>query len=236
MIDNHEELKYLNIYNDNKLIITFIIIMKSFLIILFLFFSNYIFSQSGELLIQQYNKGPSLDNYYSKLEIYMGGDIFRINKNEKTKPLINFGGNIEVVYNLSPTFGIKSGMYYFPVKYYYKKNETFKDLIKYISIPIGLTLAPTRKSKFSMGVNYNVINKAIFYNGNIKGEYSLDDYKNTFGFFIGYEYMIWKVIGINIKYKFSKENTINELIKPEKYKGLMLTIKLKTFSSKIINK
>tara|TARA_B100000959_G_C14542538_1_gene444201 strand:- start:207 stop:590 length:384 start_codon:yes stop_codon:yes gene_type:complete len=127
-------------------------------------------------------------------------------------------------------------MYYFPVKYYYKKNETFKDLIKYISIPIGLTLAPTRKSKFSMGVNYNVINKAIFYNGNIKGEYSLDDYKNTFGFFIGYEYMIWKVIGINIKYKFSKENTINELIKPEKYKGLMLTIKLKTFSSKIINK
>ena len=210
--------------------------MKYFLIILLLFFSNYIFTQSGELLIQQYNKGPSLDNYYSKLEIYMGGDIFRINKNEKTKPLINFGGNIEVVYNLSPTFGIKSGMYYFPVKYYYKKNETFKDLIKYISIPIGLTLAPTRKSKFSMGVNYNVINKAIFYNGNIKGEYSLDDYKNTFGFFIGYEYMIWKVIGINIKYKFSKENTINELIKPEKYKGLMLTIKLKTFSSKIINK
>jgi len=210
--------------------------MKYFLIILLLFFSNYIFTQSGELLIQQYNKGPSLDNYYSKLEIYMGGDIFRITKNEKTKPLINFGGNIEVVYNLSPTFGIKSGMYYFPVKYYYKKNETFKDLIKYISIPIGLTLAPTRKSKFSMGVNYNVINKAIFYNGNIKGEYSLDDYKNTFGFFIGYEYMIWKVIGINIKYKFSKENTINELIKPEKYKGLMLTIKLKTFSSKIINK
>jgi len=105
-----------------------------------------------------------------------------------------------------------------------------------MSIPIGLTLAPTRKSKFSMGVNYNIINKAIFYNGNIKGEYSLDDYKNTFGFFIGYEYMIWKVIGINIKYKFSKENTINELIKPEKYKGLMLTIKLKTFSSKIINK
>jgi len=210
--------------------------MKYFLIILLLFFSNYIFTQSGELLIQQYNKGPSLDNYYSKLEIYMGGDIFRMNKNEKTKPIINFGGNIEVVFNLSSTFGIKSGMYYFPVKYYYKKNETFKDLIKYISIPIGLTLAPTRKSKFSMGVNYNVINKAIFYNGNIKGEYSLDDYKNTFGFFIGYEYMIWKVIGINIKYKFSKENTINELIKPEKYKGLMLTIKLKTFSSKIINK
>ena len=210
--------------------------MKYFLIILFLFFSNFILSQSGELLIQQYNKGPSLDNYYSKLEIYIGGDIFRMNKNEKTKPVINFGGNIEVVYNLSKTFGIKTGMYYFPVKYYYKKNEDYKDLIKYLSIPIGLKLSPTKKSKFSMGINYNNMKKAIFYNGNIKGEYSLNDYENTFGFFIGYEYMIWKVIGINIKYKFSKENNVNELIKPEKYKGIMLTIKLKTFSSKIINK
>ncbi len=127
MIDNHEELKYLNIYNDNKLIITFIIIMKSFFNNSFAFFFQIIFfTQSGKLLIQQYNKGPSLDNYYSKLEIYMGGDIFRINKNEKTKPLINFGGNIEVVFNLSSTFGIKSGMYYFPVKYYYKKTKPLK--------------------------------------------------------------------------------------------------------------
>ena len=210
--------------------------MKYFLIILFLFFSNFILSQSGELLIQQYNKGPSLDNYYSKLEIYIGGDIFRMNKNEKTKPVINFGGNIEVVYNLSRTFGIKTGIYYFPVKYFYKENEAYKDLIKYLSIPIGLKLSPTKKSKFSMGINYNNLKKAIFYNGNIKGEYNLNDYENTFGFFIGYEYIIWKVIGINIKYKFSKENNVNELIKPEKYKGIMLTIKLKTFSSKIINK
>ncbi len=236
MIDNHEELKFLNTYNGNKLIIIFIILMKYFLIILLLFISNYINSQSGELLIQQYNKGPSLDNYYSKFEIYMGGDVFRMTKNEKTKPIINFGGNIEVLYNLSKSFGVITGVHYFPVKYLYKKNEDLKDLIKYISIPLGLKLSPTEKSKFSIGINYNDIKKAIFYNGKIKGEYSLNEYKNTFGFFIGYEYMIWKVIGINIKYKFSKENTINELIKPEKYKGIILTIKLKTFSSKIINK
>ena len=236
MIDNHKELLNINVFIFNNLIITFIIMKKCFLIILFIISPNYIFSQSGELLLQQYNKGPSLDNYYSKAEIYIGADIFRMNKNEKTRPIINFGGNIEVIYNLSKTFGIKTGLNYFPVKYFYKNDEKLKDLIKYISIPIGLKLRPTEKSKFSMGINYNDIKKAVFYNENIKGEYNLNEYENTLGFFIGYEYILWKLVGINVKYQFSKENSLDKIIKAEKYKGLMLTIKLKTFSSKIINK
>ena len=92
--------------------------MKNFVLIIFLFNSNYFFSQSGELLIQQYNKGPSLDNYYSKLEIFLGGNLFLMNKNEKTKPIINFGGNLEAEFNISKTFGIKTGLYHFPVKYF----------------------------------------------------------------------------------------------------------------------
>ena len=75
--------------------------MKTLVLIIFLFSSNYLFSQSGELLIQQYNKGPSLDNYYSKLEIFLGGNLFLMNKNEKTKPIINFGGNLEAEFNIS---------------------------------------------------------------------------------------------------------------------------------------
>ena len=210
--------------------------MKKLFIITFLFNSNFLFSQSGELLLQQYNKGPGLDNYYSKLEIFLGSDIFLMNKNEKTTPIINFGGNFEAEFNISKTFGIKTGLYYFPVKYFYKNNENLKDLIKYLTIPIGIKLSPTKKSKFSMGINYNIIKEAIFFNGNIKGEYNINEYKNNIGFFIGYEYLFWKMISLNIKYKFSKENSIDKLIKKEKYKGLMLSLKLKIFKSKIINK
>jgi len=210
--------------------------MKNLQIIIFLFYSHFIYSQSSELLIQQYNKGPGLDNYYSKLEIFLGGDLFLMNKNEKTKPIMNFGGNLEAEINISKTFGIKTGLYHFPVKYFYINNENLKDLIKYLTIPIGIKLSPTKKSKFSMGINYNIIKEAVFYNGNLKGEYNLNEYKNNIGFFIGYEYLIWKMIALNIKYKFSKENTIDKLIKQEKYKGLMLSLKLKIFKTKIINK
>jgi len=210
--------------------------IKYILIIFFIISSKYIFSQSGELLLQQYNKGPSLDIYYSKIEIYVGADLFRMNKNKKTKPIINFGGNFEIIYNLSKTFGLKTGLNYFPVKYYYKNDENLKDLIKYISIPIGLKLSPTEKSKFSMGINYNSVKKAVYYNENDKGEYNLKEYKNTIGLFIGYEYIMWKIVGINLKYQFSKENSPDKIFKTEKYKGFVLTIKLKTYSSKIINK
>ena len=56
------------------------------------------------------------------------------------------------------------------------------------------------------------------------------------GFFISYEYLIWKIISLNIKYKFSKLNDIDKEIKQEKYKGFMLSLKLKIFKTKIINK
>ena len=54
--------------------------------------------------------------------------------------------------------------------------------------------------------------------------------------FISYEYLIWKIISLNIKYKFSKVNNIDKEIKQEKYKGFMLSLKLKIFKTKIINK
>ena len=64
--------------------------IKKYLIIILLIYPFYNFSQSGELLLQQYNKGPSLDNYYSKIEVFIGSDLLRINKNENTNPIINF--------------------------------------------------------------------------------------------------------------------------------------------------
>ena len=78
-----------------------------------------------------------------------------------------------------------------------------------------------------MGINYNIINKATFYDENLKVEYNLYEYKNNLGFFISYEYLIWKIISLNIKYKFSKVNNIDKEIKQEKYKGFMLSLKLK---------
>ena len=232
MIDNHKIYKKFSLKYNNYLYR----IMKNLVLIIFLFNSNYLFSQSGELLIQQYNKGPSLDNYYSKLEIFLGGNLFLMNKNEKTKPIINFGGNLEVEFNISKTFGIKTGLYHFPVKYFYINNENLRDLIEYNTIPLGIKLVPTKKSKFSMGINYNIINKATFYDENLKGEYNINEYKNNMGFFISYEYLIWKIISLNIKYKFSKVNNIDKEIKQEKYKGFMLSLKLKIFKTKIINK
>ena len=55
-------------------------------------------------------------------------------------------------------------------------------------------------------------------------------------FFLSYEYLIWKIISLNIKYKFSKVNNIDKEIKQEKYKGFMLSLKFKIFKTKISNK
>ena len=52
-----------------------------------------------------------------------------------------------------------------------------------------------------MGINYNIIKEAIFDNGNLIGEYNINEYKNNIGFFISYEYLLWKMIALNIKYK-----------------------------------
>jgi len=210
--------------------------IKKYLIIILLIYPFYNFSQSGELLLQQYNKGPSLDNYYSKIEVFIGSDLLRINKNENTNPIINFGGNFELIYNITNTFGIKTGVNYFPIKYSYKNDENLKDIIKHIIIPIGLKLSPTKKSKFSMGINYNTIKKALYFNSNEKGEYDLSLYKNSFGLFIGYEYLIWKGLAAKIKYQFSKKNTTTKKIESEKNSGFVLTIKLRVLRTTIINK
>ena len=59
----------------------------------FLFYSINSLAQGGELLIQQYSKGPRLDQNFSKWSIRLGPQLNRINTNlGTTSPTLTLGG------------------------------------------------------------------------------------------------------------------------------------------------
>ena len=114
-------------------------------------------AQGGELLIQQYNRGPQLDRNYSKWSFKIGPQLSRLNTDLGTSsPTITLGGLFEIEYRLSKTVGLKTGSHYVPVSYTYAVNDsTGQDFLKYVSFPIILKLQPTNKMSFGLGVLYH---------------------------------------------------------------------------------
>ena len=104
------------------------------------FFSYFSQAQGGELLIQQYNQGPVLDNFYSRWSINLGIQVNRINTDkENTNPKITLGSLLQLEYNVSQTVGFISGLNYTPISYSYTiKDSLGQDNLKYFSIPLGI--------------------------------------------------------------------------------------------------
>ncbi len=145
------------------------------------------FSQGGDLLIQQYSKGPGLDQNFSKWSLRIGPQINRINTDLKTSsPTLTLGGGMEIEYGLSKTTGLVIGAQYTPISYSYNEGDSSAtDRLKYISLPFLLKLQPTTKISFGLGLVYQ-----IYLNGEKKLEkekvkvitlYEEGIFKNTIG-------------------------------------------------------
>jgi len=134
-------------------------VKKNFLLFLgisFLCGSFLVFAQGGDLLIQQYNRGPQLDSNYSKWSFRLGPQLNRINTDlGTTSPTLTFGGLVEIEYRFSKTVGLVSGAQFTPISYSYIEADSLTiDRLKYISYPLMLRLQPTYKLSFGLGIIY----------------------------------------------------------------------------------
>jgi len=123
--------------------------------------SSFLYGQGGDLLIQQYNKGPVLDNVYSRWSIYPGVQLNRINANlETTTPKLALGGGLEGEFRVSKTVGFLTGIFYNPVVYSYPVQDSLGlDRLNYLSVPLAIRLHPTKRVSLGVGVQYNFFRK-----------------------------------------------------------------------------
>ena len=212
--------------------------LKNF--ILFYAFTSFLtFSQSENLLIQQYNKGPALDDVYSKWSIYIGSRLNYLNSDlVGTIPVLSLGGLTEVQLNISKSFGFIIGFGNTAISYKYDYLNSFaKDRLDYFVLPIGVRLNPTKKVSFSFGTTYNFFNKGLNQvaenNIVVKKEYEKIDFENSFGGFtqIGF-YFLKNFYGF-INYRWATKYNSPLAEKSNNNNGFQLGLAYRIWSSKI---
>ena len=209
------------------------------LIIFYAFTSLLSFAQGENLLIQQYNKGPVLDDVYSKWTIYLGSRLNYLNTDlEGTNPIFSLGGLTEVQLNFSKTFGFIIGFGNTTISYKYDYPNSFaKDRLDYFVLPIGVRLNPTKKVSFSFGAIHNFFNngenKVSENNIIVKKEYEKLYFENSFGGFtqIGF-YFLKNFYGF-INYRWATKYSSPLAEKSNNNIGFQLGLAYKIWSSKL---
>ena len=207
-------------------------------IIFYVLTSFLTFAQGENLLIQQYNKGPALDDVYSRWTIYLGSRLNYLNTDlEGTIPILSLGGLTEIQLNISKTFGFIIGFGNTAISYKYDYQNSFaKDRLDYFVLPIGVRLNPTKKVSFSFGAIYNFFNKGenkLSENDVIlKKEYEKLDFENSLGGFtqIGF-YFLKNFYGF-INYRWATKYNSPLAKKSNNNNGFQLGLAYKIWSSK----
>ena len=209
------------------------------LIIVYVLSSFLTFAQGENLLIQQYNKGPALDDVYSRWTIYLGSRLNYLNTDlEGTNPVLSLGGLTEVQFNISKTFGFIIGFGNTAISYEYDYPNSFaKDRLDYFVLPIGVRLNPTKKVSFSFGAIYNLFNKGenkVSENNIIvKKEYEKLDFENSFGGIYTNWFFILKNFYGFINYRWATKYNSPLAKKSNNNNGFQLGLAYKIWSSKI---
>ena len=208
-------------------------------IIFYVLTSFLTFAQGENLLIQQYNKGPALDDVYSRWTIYLGSRLNYLNTDlEATNPILSLGGLTEVQLNFSKTFGFIIGFGNTTISYKYDYQNSFaKDRLNYFVLPIGVRLNPTKKVSFSFGAIHNFFNngenKVSENNIIVKKEYEKLYFENSFGGFtqIGF-YFLKNFYGF-INYRWATKYSSPLAEKSNNNIGFQLGLAYKIWSSKL---
>ena len=165
-----------------------------------LFGFQFNWAQGGDLLIQQYSKGPGINQKYSKWTLEIGPQVSRLNTTlETTSPTITIGAIAHIEYRVSKTIGLISGINYSPLKYSYTWADSIAyDALKYVGIPLFLRMHPTDRINISMGGHYNYLFKGeqivLWEDSKSKKSYNKGIFRNTFGLTIQVRYdWIWNM-------------------------------------------
>ncbi len=210
------------------------------IILIKIYFTTYFnYSQNSDLLIQQYNIGPALDDVYSRWAISIGAHLNRIDSDkEVSNPLINFGAISQLEFRMTKSFGILTGLNYNKISYNYPLiNSVGKDELVYFSFPLGIRLRPTSKVSFAIGGLYNNFNKGqltIKYENLERSEpYAIEIFENSIGGFtqIGYNFM--KNLFTYLNFRWATKNDSPTMPQSNNTSGFQLGISYQIWSSRI---
>ena len=188
------------------------------------------FSQGGDILIQQYSKGPELNQMYSKWSFSIGPEVNRINSDLNTaSPTITVGGMINIEYRFSKTVGLISGLKFVPISYRYVfENSLRKDRLQYLTIPLILKLNPFEKISFGLGILYNHYEKGQrvlrFEDAEVITEYPEGVFSNPLGFSAQVGYHIWDRFNASINYRLAKKYSPANQPQSNNSKGLQVSL------------
>ena len=188
------------------------------------------FSQGGDILIQQYSKGPELNQMYSKWSFSIGPEVNRINSALNTaSPTITVGGMINIEYRFSKTVGLISGLKFVPISYRYVfENSLRKDRLQYLTIPLILKLNPFEKISFGLGILYNHYEKGQrvlrFEDAEVITEYPEGVFSNPLGFSAQVGYHIWDRFNASINYRLAKKYSPANQPQSNNSKGLQVSL------------
>ena len=216
----------------NRLLIVIILIR-----IYFTTFYNH--AQNSDLLIQQYNIGPALDDVYSTWTISLGAHINRIDSDKEiSDPLINFGAISQLEFRMVKSFGVLTGVNYNKISYNYPLiNSVGRDELVYFSFPLGIRLRPTKKVSFAIGGLYNNFYKGqltIKYENFERSEpYATGIFENSIGGFTQIEYNFFKNLNTYLNFRWATKNDSPIMPQSNNNSGFQLGISYQFWNSTI---
>ena len=213
--------------------------------IFFLFSSCFILcvqkssAQGSGLLIQQYGKSNVDEIGLRKWNYDAHLLLNRFNTTDReTNGKIGFSTGGSVRYNFRKSYGLRSGIDIHSINYAYDlANDTSKDQLLFLSIPLTGQLYPVKRVKLELGLVYNFLLKT-------KGDppinleefpvtYPDGTFKNSYGVLAAAHYTFWKRFSASFQYKFQKNNTNPVQRETNGFAGFMLGVHYTFLTPKI---
>lgn len=210
------------------------------IILLKIYFNTFLnYAQNSDILIQQYNIGPALDDIYSRWTFSLGAHLNRIDSDKEiSNPLINFGAINQLEFRMTKSFGVITGVNYNRISYNYPLiNSVGKDELVYYSFPFGIRLHPTNKVSFAIGGLYNNFNRGqltIKYENFERSEmYSIGIFENSIGGFTQVEYNFLKNFHTYFNFRWATKNNSPTMPQSNNTLGFQIGISYQIWSSRI---
>tara|TARA_B100001175_G_scaffold255417_1_gene223292 strand:+ start:529 stop:1107 length:579 start_codon:yes stop_codon:yes gene_type:complete len=190
-------------------------------------------------LILQYNKGPAIEDLYSRWSIYPGVNINRINTDQQnTSPKLTLGVFIQAENKVSKTVGFVSGLNYCPVRYSYNVIDSLvQDRLFYFNIPLGIKLIPTKRSNIILGANYNIYNNGNFIvsKDSFKRSevYSEGVFRNTIGGYVQMGYKFYGNFEVFMNFRWARRSSPAIQVQTNNTSGFQLGISYLIWNSEI---
>jgi len=196
-------------------------------------------AQGSGLLIQQYGKSNVDEIGLRKWNFDAHLFLNRFNTTDReTKGKISRSAGGSVRYNFKKSYGLRTGIDIHSINYAYNlANDTSKDQLLFLSIPLTGRLYPVKRVTLELGLVYNFLLQS-------KGDpptnleefpvaYPNDTFSNSFGVLAAAHYTFWRRFSASLQYQFQKNNTNPVQRETNGFAGLMLGVHYTFLTNKI---